>query len=193
MDVAAFERCISSGGVALFPADTVYGLATHPDSAEGVERIYRMKGRPPVRPSAVMFFDVCALPPLPSRTRDALRRLLPGPITAVVQNPDGLYPLACGSEPSLLGVRVPLLAGVLEPLCEMRSPVLQTSANISGAADARRIADVPASIRSAVDLALDAGVLPGVPSTVVDLSRYETEGSWKVLREGAVAASELDL
>ena len=44
-DVETFERCISVGGVALFPADTVYGLATEPDSREGVERLYRLKGR----------------------------------------------------------------------------------------------------------------------------------------------------
>ena len=44
-DVETFERCIAVGGVALFPADTVYGLATEPDSREGVERLYRLKGR----------------------------------------------------------------------------------------------------------------------------------------------------
>ena len=32
-EVETFERCISVGGVALFPADTVYGLATEPDRA----------------------------------------------------------------------------------------------------------------------------------------------------------------
>ena len=44
-EVETFERCISVGGVALFPADTVYGLATEPDSREGVDRLYRLKGR----------------------------------------------------------------------------------------------------------------------------------------------------
>lgn len=193
MDVAAFERCIASGGVALFPADTVYGLATDPGSSEGVERIYRMKGRPPLRPAAVMFFDVGLLPEVGPRTRDALERLLPGPITVVVPNPAGLYPLACGPEASSLGLRVPLLSGVLEPLREMPLPVLQTSANVSGGPDARRIEDVRDGIRSSVDLVLDAGALPGVPSTVVDLSRYEGAGEWTVLREGAVPAAELDL
>ena len=43
-EVATFERCIAVGGVALFPADTVYGLATEPDSREGVQRLYRAQG-----------------------------------------------------------------------------------------------------------------------------------------------------
>ena len=193
MDVASFERCIAAGGVALFPADTVYGLATDPESAAGVERIYEMKGRPPARPSAVMFFDVDALPALGARTHEAVLRLLPGPITVVVPNPDGLFPLACGPDPSSIGLRVPLLTGPLEPLRQMRLPVLQTSANASGGPDARRIEDVPEGIRSSVDVVLDAGELPGVASTVVDLSRYESDGTWSVLREGAVPASELGL
>ena len=74
-DMATFERCIAVGGVALFPADTVYGLATEPDSREGVERLYRIKRRRPDRPAAVMFFDLelalAALPELGERTRAA--------------------------------------------------------------------------------------------------------------------------
>ena len=56
-DLATFERCIAVGGVALFPADTVYGLATEPDSKEGVQRLYRLKRRRPDKPAAVMFFN----------------------------------------------------------------------------------------------------------------------------------------
>ena len=81
-EVRTFERCIAVGGLALFPADTVYGLATEPDSREGVERLYRLKGRKPDRPAAVMFFRLelalAAVPELGERTRGALERLLPG-------------------------------------------------------------------------------------------------------------------
>jgi len=195
-DVEAFDRCVASGGVALFPADTVYGLATAPESPGGVERLYELKGRPPDRPAAVMFFDLAdaldALPDLGERTRDALTRLLPGPVTAVLENPAGRYPLACGPRPDRLGLRVPALESPLAPLREMRRPVLQSSANPSGGADARRIEDVDGSIRAGVDVLLDAGELPGVASTVVDLSAFERSGDWTVLREGAVGAAALD-
>jgi L-threonylcarbamoyladenylate synthase len=194
-DVATFARCISVGGVALFPADTVYGLATEPDTPEGVERLYRIKGRRPDRPAAVMFFDrelaLAALPELGARTRAALERLLPGAVTAVVPNPGRRFPLASGPEPDKLGVRVPALAGPLEPLSAMRWPVLQSSANPSGGADARSLGEVDPRIREAVDLQLDAGELPGTPSTVVDLSEYEDAGRYAVLREGAVGAGRL--
>jgi L-threonylcarbamoyladenylate synthase len=160
-----------------------------------VDRLYRIKGRPPARPAAVMFFDrdlaLGALPELGPRTRAALERLLPGAVTAVVPNPARRYPLACGPAPDRLGLRVPALGGELAPLASVRWPVLQSSANPSGGADARRLSDVDPRIRSAVDVELDAGELPGTPSTVVDLTGYESDGTFDVLREGAVAHAQL--
>ena len=194
-DVATFERCISVGGVALFPADTVYGLATEPDSREGFDRLYALKGRPPLRPSAVMFFQrdlaLAALPELGARTRAAVERLLPGPVTLLVPNPAGRFPLACGPDPTRLGVRVPAVSGDLEPLAAVRWPVLQSSANPSGGQDARRLADVDARIRAGVDLQLDGGELPGTPSTVIDLTAYENGGDWSIVRQGALSAGDV--
>jgi L-threonylcarbamoyladenylate synthase len=194
-DVATFERCIAVGGVALFPADTVYGLATDPSSREGVERLYGIKRRFPDRPAAVMFFDLGlaldALPELGDRTRAALERLLPGAVTFVLPNPARRYPLACGPTPQRLGLRVPALTGPIEPLGAARWPVLQSSANLSGGADPRSLGDVDASIQAQVDMQLDGGELPGTPSSVVDLGRYEETGDYQVLREGAVAAVEI--
>jgi L-threonylcarbamoyladenylate synthase len=189
-EVETFERCISVGGVALFPADTVYGLATEPDSREGVDRIYRLKGRATDTPAAVMFFDLAlalaALPELGPRTREAVRRLLPGALTLLLPNPARRFPLACGPAPERLGVRVPLLEGELAPLSAVSWPVLQSSANRSGGPDAARLADVDEELRAGVDLILDGGELPGTPSTVLDLTSYEQDGSWTVAREGAV-------
>lgn len=194
-EVATFERCIAVGGVALFPADTVYGLATEPDSREGVDRLYQLKGRPPPRPAAVMFFSLGlaldAVPELAPRTRSAVERLLPGAVTLVVPNPAGRFPLACGPVPERLGLRVPRLAGPLAPLAAVRWPVLQSSANPSGQADAAEVSAVDERIRAGVDLILDAGRLPGIPSTVVSLVDHEKDGSFRVLREGAVPATEV--
>ena len=189
-DVETFERCIAVGGVAIFPADTVYGLATEPDSREGVDRLYRLKGRAPDKPAAVMFFELeaalAALPELGERTRAALERLLPGALTLVLPNPGRRYPLACGPEPERLGLRVPLLEGQLAPLGDVGWPVLQSSANRAGEPDARRVEDIDERVREGVDMVLDAGELPGTPSTVLDLSGYEEDGSWSVIRAGAI-------
>ena len=194
-DAATFARCIAVQGVAVFPADTVYGLACEPDSKEAVYRLYRLKGRKPDKPAAVMFFDVglalAALPELAAATRDALARLLPGAVTVLVPNPAGRFPLAGGDDPSTLGLRVPRLEGELAPLAAVGWPVLQSSANLAGGPDPRRLDDVPEPIRAGADLVLDGGDLPGTPSTVVDLRRYAEAGEWRVVREGAVPAGAI--
>src|SRR3954462_12405632 len=150
-DDHTFARCPRVGGVAVFPADTVYGLACEPDDRAAVERLYALKCRRPDKPAAVMFFDpslaLAALPNLGPRTRDALLALLPGGVTLLLPNPAGRFPLACGPDPATLGVRVPALDGPLAALREMRWPVLQSSANASGGADAGGIAHVPESSR----------------------------------------------
>jgi tRNA threonylcarbamoyl adenosine modification protein (Sua5/YciO/YrdC/YwlC family) len=186
-----FERCMSVGGVAVFPADTVYGLACDPANRIAVQRLYRIKRRSPAKPSAVMFFDrslaLEALPELGERTRDAVVRLLPGPVSLLVPNPAHRYPLACGEDPATIGIRVveiPALEGV-------RWPVLQSSANHAGGPDPRRLDEVPAEIRRVAEMIVDGGELPGTPSTVLDLRGFETAGEWEILRAGAMAADEV--
>jgi tRNA threonylcarbamoyl adenosine modification protein (Sua5/YciO/YrdC/YwlC family) len=190
-EAEAFERCLGEGGVIVFPADTVYGLACDPSNRFAVERLYLLKRRSLDKPSAVMFFSVksafAALPELGAQTRSAMERLLPGGVSVLVPNPAGRFPLACGADVSSLGVRivdVPALAGV-------RRPVLQSSANHSGGADPRLLDEVPPLLRAAADLVIDGGPLPGTPSTVVDLRAFEENGSWEVVRAGAVPEGEL--
>ena len=128
---AALERVVGEGNVAVFPADTLYGLACDPLNAEAVERIHEIKGRREQKPSAVMYFSPLAMRELVSglgsRTRDAVGALLPGPVTLVVANPERRYPLACREDPERLGVR--LIEG---PLAGAITPIFQTSANRTG-------------------------------------------------------------
>ena len=176
--MTAFEQCIADGGVVVFPADTVYGLACDPEDEKAVARLYALKGRPPDKPAAVMFFAVDALPELGPRTRALAERLLPGAVTLLV--PSGRFPLAGGA--GTLGLRVPDLPA----FADVRVPVLQTSANLAGGPDARRLEDVPEVIRRGADLVIDGGEVAGTPSTVVDLRDYEAAGAWRILRQGAV-------
>ena len=186
-----FERCIAAGGVAVFPADTVYGLACDPTSPEAVARLYELKGRPADKPAAVMFFALdralAALPELGPRLRGALEALLPGAVTLLLPNPLARYPLACGPDPWTLGLRVPAPG----PLADVTRPVLQSSANRSGERDARTLAELDPAVRDGADLVVDGGALPGTPSTVVDLRGYERDGDWSVLREGRLGRGDV--
>jgi L-threonylcarbamoyladenylate synthase len=157
----------------VFPTDTLYGIGCHAGDDAAIRRVYELKGRPAEKRSAVMYFSMDALPQTGPRVRAAVEKLLPGPVLVVL--------------PGGMGVRVPDLPA----LAGVRVPVLQTSANLTGGPEPRRLSDVPASLRQGADLVVDGGELPGVASTVVDLSRYEESGEWTVLREGAVSSDRL--
>jgi L-threonylcarbamoyladenylate synthase len=185
--------------VAVFPADTVYGLCCDPLNEAAVRRLYELKGRPAERPAAIMFFALAfalsALPEIGAGERAALGALLPGPVTLLLPNRAHRFPLACGpgdGSADTLGLRAPAWSSALAPLGKVGVPVLQSSANLSGEPDARRLRDVPASIRSGAELVLDGGELPGVPSTVLDLREYEQRRAWSIVREGPLTRADLE-
>jgi L-threonylcarbamoyladenylate synthase len=189
-DVGRLQECLARGGVAVFPSDTVYGVCCDPDNERAARRLYELKGRPEARPAAVMFFALDpaleALGELQDPERAALQALLPGPVTLLLANPTHRYGPACRTDPTTLGLRVPRLPDPLRALARMPSPVMQSSANLTGEPDARTLQEVPLSLREGADLVLDGGQLPGRPSTVIDLRHYATAGSWHLLREGAL-------
>lgn len=188
---AALERYVGDGRVAVFPADTLYGLGCDPLNAAAVERIHRIKGRVEGKPSAVMYFSALAMRELVAglgpRARDAVGALLPGPVTLVLPNPGRRYPLASRDDPERLGVRL-----VRGPLTGAMTPIFQTSANRSSEPAPTTFEEIDPAILDAVDLAIDAGQLIGEPSTVVDLTEIDTSGRWALLREGAVGREELE-
>jgi L-threonylcarbamoyladenylate synthase len=191
-DAETFSRCIAVGGVAVFPADTVYGLACDPDAKETVQRLHLLKRRSMDKPSAVMFFDadlaLDTLTELEGPVRGAAQKLLPGAVTLLVRNPAHRFPLACGADPDTLGLRVPKLDTELR---NVRWPVLQTSANFAGRPDPRRLQDVPLGLRDSAELVLDGGELPGTPSTVIDLRDYAKTGEYAIVRQGLFGADEV--
>jgi L-threonylcarbamoyladenylate synthase len=198
-DAARLEECISGEGVAVIPTDTVYGLACNPDSETAMRRVYELKRRPPLKPAAVMFFALesalDAFTELGPRTLAALEALLPGPVTLLLPNPEQRFPLACDparTRSASLGLRVPAFAGPSATLRAIRVPVAQSSANLSGAPDPARLRDVPVELCDNADLVLDGGELPGVASTVIDLSRYEQNHSWRIVRDGPLERSSLE-
>jgi L-threonylcarbamoyladenylate synthase len=187
---SALESCVAGGGVALFPADGLYGLACDPLDAAAIARIHRIKGRDEGRPSAILYLSSLAMRELVAglgpRAAKAVGALLPGPVTLVVANPERRYPLACREDPERLGIR--LIGGPLEG---MTFPLFQTSANRSGEPPPASFGEVAAGVASAVDLAVDGGRLTGLPSTVVDITAIDAGGGWSILREGGMSADAI--
>jgi L-threonylcarbamoyladenylate synthase len=155
---------LRAGRAVILPTDTVYGLCALP-AHEDV--LYDLKGRDRSKPVALLAAEVDALIAAePGLDRSVLERYLPGPYTLVF---------------GTAGVRVPELPAIAAAVVREVGVVSATSANLAGGRDPRRVEEIPEEIRAACGAIVDAGELPGVPSTVIDL----TTGEPRVLRVGA--------
>jgi L-threonylcarbamoyladenylate synthase len=189
-DVETAVSALRSGRPVVLPTDTVYGLCANPYTEESVRRAYQLKGRDALQPSALLASDVDmlleCLPELRSSIGPVVRALLPGPLTLVVPNPARRYRWLTGAHADTIGVRVPALPEPADAVLSRAGAVMATSANLPGGPDPARLEEVPDEILDGCAVAIDAGELPGVPSTVIDL----TTGEPRVLREGAVSEAE---
>jgi L-threonylcarbamoyladenylate synthase len=184
-------EAIRAGRQIVLPTDTVYGLCATPYSAEPAEQLRRLKGRDEQQPIALLASDLEMLfecvPELRGRAGLIARALLPGALTLVLPNPARRFSWLTGGRPDTIGVRVPELEGDARAIVHRVGAVAATSANITGGPDPKTLDEVPEEIRSAVAVVVDGGELPGIPSTVVDLTGPEPQ----ILREGAVPAAEV--
>ena len=189
VDVAV--AALRAGELVVLPTDTVYGLAADGRSEAAAIALYAAKGRERVRPTALLFASLDVLdaevPGLDEASLAVARALLPGPFTLVLPNPERRFAWLNAERPEAIGARVPALGGPGGAVLAAAGVVVATSANLPGGPDPRRLADVPPAIVAAVSATVDGGELPGVPSTVVDVTGDEPV----VVREGAVAAGDV--
>ncbi|HET6771133.1 MAG TPA: L-threonylcarbamoyladenylate synthase [Actinomycetota bacterium] len=181
----AAEEALSSGGVVVFPTDTVYGLAGRGDLPASADRLFETKRRPrdltlPVLVATVE--DAATVAVFDARASLLARRFWPGGLTLILPRTDRTRTWDLGEERETVGVRIPDHQIALT-LLAIAGPLAVTSANRSGRPTPATCEGIRAELGDLVAVYLCAGEPPGgVPSTVVDL----TEAEARILREGAV-------
>jgi L-threonylcarbamoyladenylate synthase len=190
MGVEETVTALRAGLPVILPTDTVYGLCADAYREVPVRRLCRLKRRPDEMALALLASDLevilDAVPELRGRAAVLARALLPGPFTLILPNPGRRFRWLSGADPESIGIRVPELPDESRAVLDRFGAVAATSANLHGGRDPARAGDVPEEIWSAAGALVDAGELPGTPSTVVDLRGPQP----RVLREGAVPAAD---
>lgn len=186
--VAALRR----DEVIILPTETLYALAASGTSATGVQKIFAIKQRNLAQRLPLIFADTeqvresCRLE---GRSLEYAQAFWPGPLTLVLparEHVPAHLPAADGT----LAVRVPDHAFCRRVAAKLGAPLTATSANLSGAAPARALQEVPVTLRDQVALLFDGGTCErGIPSTIL---RIDHEGIC-ILRPGAVSLRELNL
>lgn len=191
MAIAEAAATIRTGGLVLYPTETVYGLGTDACSDEAVAKVFAAKARPLEDPIPVavnsleLAQQIAELTPIAEL---AFKKFLPGPLTVVVKAKSNKISKLVTGGTANIGIRIPDHPVVLKLIDFVGGPITATSANLSGKSAPSTIREALEQLGKRVDVALDSGKCKlGTPSTVVDLS----SGSLRVLREGPISRKEL--
>ena len=179
MDI--MEKAVKSlltDGLVVYPTETIYGLGGDAFSEEAIQKVYDAKNRPLSMPLSIAVSDfdmMAAVTQIGPGEEDFINKFLPGPITVIVKARNYL-PAMLTVGTGMIGVRYPAHPVAIDLISRFDSPITATSANQSGAKDPI----TPGECHIPYDILIDGGILPGTPSTVVDLVNRS------IVREGAL-------
>ena len=183
---------LRTGGLVVFPTETVYGLGANALDAEAVAKIYRVKGRPATSPLIVHVASVEEAREIaaewPQMAERLAARFWPGPLTLVLLKRPAI-PAIVTAGLATVGVRIPDHPMALALIREAGVPVAAPSANRFTELSPTRTGHLPESVRAAADCVLDAGPAPvGIESTVLSLVADPPE----LLRPGMISRAEIE-
>lgn len=187
--VAHAVEIIRTGGVVAFPTETVYGLGASAVDPAAIGIIFSAKGRPQDNPLIVhvdSLESMALLGILDNRARKLVTKLMPGPLTIVV-DATGAVPSIARAGLDSIALRIPDHP-IARRLAHLAGPLVAPSANISGRPSPTDADAVLADLDGRIDAVLDSGpCVIGIESTVLDIRRSPPV----VLRPGIVTAEQI--
>lgn len=176
-------KILKSGGLLIYPTDTVYGIGCDITQKSAIERIYRVKGADKQKPMSFVCSDIKDISKYAKISTSAfrvLKRHLPGPYTFILPGTREA-PKSLISKQKTVGIRIPDHELTLALVQALGNPIISTSVNISETSFASDPQDFSAFYDGKVDLILDSGPTWAELSSVVDLT---DDDQIKVIREG---------
>ncbi len=183
---------LRQGGIVAYPTDTVYGLGAGASLPQAVERIYEVKKRPRNMPLPLLLADISQIievaEPVPPAAWSLIRSFLPGALTLVLPKAKSV-PDNITAGGTTIAIRIPAHPVPRALIKGVGTPVIGTSANLSGRPSPLTADEVYSQLGDKIDLIIDGGRCPGgQESTVVDV----TGETPVILREGAISRKELE-
>lgn len=185
-EIKKAARVILSGGIVVYPTDTVYGIGCRIDNQKSVERLYEIKQRPWTLPVPVLVRGkeqlLLVVSTIPAHALSLMEMHWPGSLTIILPaRIDNIAPLILAGG-NAIGVREPNHETTCALLSECGVPIVGTSANIHDQPSVARIEELDSSITRQADSVLEGSKGSGVESTIVDATKENV----CIVREGAI-------
>lgn len=183
-DIKAALEVLKSGGIILYPTDTIWGIGCDACNAEAVKRVYAIKNRVDSKSMLVLMENAALLDRYVDEVPEVafdLIELSDKPLTIIY---DGAKNLASNliAEDGSIGIRITSEAFTSELIRKFKRPIVSTSANISGNPSPANFSEIDASIIEAVDYVVkyrQEETAKATPSGIIKLGRG---GQVKVIR-----------
>ena len=166
---------IKSGGLVVFPTETVYGLGANVFDEKALAKIFSAKGRPSDNPIIVHISEKNQLEELVNNITENQKKLIetfwPGPLTIIFEKKDTISNIVSGGLPTI-AIRMPSNIFAQELIQLTGVPIAAPSANISGRPSGTTGEHIYEELTGKVDMIIDAGFSDiGVESTVVKINK----------------------
>lgn len=174
-DIAAqAAQKICQGGIVILPFDTVYGFACDPHDEKALKKIFHLKNRPDNKKMGLALDSIITAKQIGETDHwDFVESKAPGPYTFIIEARDMSLASDCYRDTSY-AIRIPDAPLIIQIAALCHGLIAQTSSNISGGENCKNLADIKSQFSDfmleEIDLIVDGGDLPGVASTIYDLT-----------------------
>ena len=184
-EMAKAVEVLRSGGVILYPTDTVWGLGCDATNKEAVARIYEIKHRSDSKSLVLLASDldmICRYVKVVPEIAVDLVNVSVSPMTIVYPDAVGLAENVVAEDGSV-GIRIPMNDFCVKMVSKLRRPIVSTSANVSGEPTPKCFAEIPDAIRSSVDYVVDRKLESGATGKSSSIIKVGVDSEIEIIRK----------
>ncbi len=193
LDLKKPAEIIKSGGIVIFPTDTVYGIGTNGLNENAIKKLYDIKQRPLNKPISLLVNNIDMINQVAKDITDLeytlIKRFLPGPLTIILRKKD-IVPNILTANSDTVGIRIPENKIALKLIELAGVPIATPSANITGKPSGTDLANIMNDFYDKADYFIDDGPSKiGLASTIVQV----IDGIPHILRHGSISEEQIKL
>ena len=183
MDKDKLLNVLKNGGIAIIPTDTTYGIVCDALNEEAVKKVYYAKKRDFNKPLIILVSDIEMLKKYTKDLNDLeikiIEKYMPNKLSMLLKKNDLISDLVIASS-NLVGIRIPDSKELRDFISILNSPIVASSANISGSDIVTNLDNLEEELKSKIDYIYNGGIIDSVASTIIKVENNKI----KFIREG---------